>query len=356
MKAGIIGCGAVTEELHLPAIVEQVARGRLSIAAVYDTDRRRSEMVASRLEGARVVGSLEELTAQGLDWALVASPPACHQEQVLSLLDAGVSVLCEKPLCTTTGGAQAMVAAASRAGKVLSVAHVRRFAPACREIKRWLADGILGEVVSFTASEGGRFTWPLRSDSLFNATATPGGVLFDLGVHLFDTAVYWFGDVEVTGYEDDAMGGVEANCLGTLALSGSLPGRFRLSRDWHLPARYRIRCQGGTLTFDPGRPNEFAFQLTDSPYAGRCFMGSESDGLWRGAYPQTLGDCFAAQLAAFMDAVSGAASPVVAGSEAIAPLRMIERCYAGRALMPIPWLTPEEASEAARRNLSMRRA
>jgi predicted dehydrogenase len=62
------------------------------------------------------------------------------------------------------------------------------------------------------AFEGGQFDWPVRSTGYFTRAQSGGGVLQDIGTHVLDLLAWWFGEPEALLYEDDAMGGVEANC------------------------------------------------------------------------------------------------------------------------------------------------
>ena len=74
--------------------------------------------------------SLEALLAAARpDAALVLTPKQTHHAVVRRLLEAGVDVFCEKPLATTVPEAEALVAQAARAGRVLMVGFNRRYAP-----------------------------------------------------------------------------------------------------------------------------------------------------------------------------------------------------------------------------------
>jgi predicted dehydrogenase len=110
-------------------------------------------------------------------------------------------------------------------------------------------------VKSFEISEGGQFNWPAQSASFFQKSNSQGGVLADLGVHVLDLLIWWFGMPEKVGYEDDAMGGLEANCRLELEFAGGVSGTVRLSRDTQLsqPDNHRMRARLGAVQGGRGR-------------------------------------------------------------------------------------------------------
>src|SRR5207244_13591040 len=75
----------------------------------------------------RVATAEEAVAIDGLDAVVICAPNATHAGTVLAALDAGVHVLCEKPLCIAPADADAIVAARDRAGRVVQVAYNNRF-------------------------------------------------------------------------------------------------------------------------------------------------------------------------------------------------------------------------------------
>ena len=89
----------------------------------------------------------DELLAEGLDVVVVATPHPSHAELTIAALETGAHVLCEKPLAVEAREADAMVAAAERAGRLLGVAFQQRFRPVIAAARRLLDDGRLGSLV-----------------------------------------------------------------------------------------------------------------------------------------------------------------------------------------------------------------
>ena len=68
------------------------------------------------------------------------------------------------------------------------------------------------KVVSFEGEEGIIFSSPISSPAMFVKEMGGGGALADMGPHMLDILVWWFGDYRDVEYCDDECGGVDANC------------------------------------------------------------------------------------------------------------------------------------------------
>ena len=152
-----------------------------------------------------------------------------------------------------TTDAERMIAAAARARRLLAVGLFRRFFPSTRLVHDLVASGRLGAFESGAILETGGFHWPFRSTSAFLPRADAGGILLDIGVHVLDLLTWWFPDLRVTAYEDDAMGGAEATSVATLQVSRA-PVTVRLSRDWPVAGRYDLGFEHGRIVWDAVDP------------------------------------------------------------------------------------------------------
>lgn len=119
-----------------------------------------------------------------VDAVIVCSENSRHREDVERAAAAGVHVLCEKPLATTTDDAEAMVAACRQAGVLLMVAFPVRFSAAVRALAGAIENGTLGEVVSFTGTNNGKL--PSERSWFADPILSGGGALTDHVVHLAD--------------------------------------------------------------------------------------------------------------------------------------------------------------------------
>lgn len=82
------------------------------------------------------------------DIAVIAVQDADHLEATEAFADLGYQILLEKPMATTEDGCEAIAQAARRNGTALAVAHVMRYTPYTVELKRLIAQGVIGDIVS----------------------------------------------------------------------------------------------------------------------------------------------------------------------------------------------------------------
>ena len=101
----------------------------VDLAGVVDTKPGRAEEIGSRF-GAPAFTGLRDLPLDRLDAVTIAVPTVSHLDVALPLMDAGVSVLVEKPLASSLDEADQLIEAAARRGVVLAAGHTERFNPA----------------------------------------------------------------------------------------------------------------------------------------------------------------------------------------------------------------------------------
>lgn len=125
---------------------------------------------------ARVVGSVEELIALGIDAAVVATPTVYHLDAGLELASAGIHTMIEKPLATDGEESAKLVDAFENAGLINAVGHIERCNPALRALRVRLENGELGEIYQVATRRQGPF--PNRIADV--------GVVKDLATHDID--------------------------------------------------------------------------------------------------------------------------------------------------------------------------
>ncbi|NLA65879.1 MAG: Gfo/Idh/MocA family oxidoreductase [Leucobacter sp.] len=124
--------------------------------------------------------SVEKLIAHGVDAAIVVVPTQFHEEVGLTLADAGVHALIEKPIAHSLEAGQRLVAAFEKQGLIGTVGHVERFNPALMALRKRLDQGELGEVYQIHTRRQGPF--PARIADV--------GVVKDLGSHDIDLTAW----------------------------------------------------------------------------------------------------------------------------------------------------------------------
>lgn len=351
VQVALLGCGAVARQYYSPALRELEKINCAAVAAVFDPNPHRAASLRQVFPAAASLGSLDELSRHNVDLAIVASPTRYHAEQSIHALNQGISVLCEKPMAATVVEAEAMLQAARAAQKILAVGLFRRFFAATQTIREFLSQRLLGEVKSFSYTEGSRFFffWPAQSASFFEKSEAKGGVLLDLGAHGLDLLLWWLGEPTAVSYQDDAMGGVEANCRIELRFAEGFTGKVQFSRDWSLPNRCIIECERGWLGWPMGAADKLQFGIFDAAFCldAQLFerpknVGSLGPTQSAANYHQS----FVHQLLNVVEAVRGNGQPLVPGEEGIRSLRLIDYCYQNRTLLPMPWLSEVEFRRA----------
>lgn len=179
-RVAVIGCGAIGGA-HAEAI--GAAPDAELVAAVDPSEAMRTR--AREAWGCRVFAGLEELLeAEPIDAACVCAPPWRHRGLAQRLLDAGVHVLCEKPLAPTVPDAAAMAERARRADRVLMVSSKFRYVDDLAEARRRIAAGEIGRPVFFEVTFCARV--PVEGQWKARPEVSGGGVVMDNGAHAYD--------------------------------------------------------------------------------------------------------------------------------------------------------------------------
>jgi predicted dehydrogenase len=351
-KIVLIGCGAVSQLYYSPALKELEKLQIVKVNALFDPNPENIRLVQQAFSEAKVIAGLDEISLQNFDLAIIASPPQYHAGQTIQLLQAGLSVLCEKPMAATVAEAEEMIKAAETAPGLLAIGLFRRFFPATQTIHKILSSNMLGNIESFSFSEGGYFQWPVQSQSYFKKP-TAHGVLADIGVHLLDLMIWWFGNPTDVIYEDDTMGGIEVNCRLQCKFAQNFTGEVRLSRDCILPNSYLIKGTKGWLIWKVNdAPNQIQLGFEDSSFALDAQVHDvDTRNPFSLAEPSyNFEQSFTSQIYNLIAAKEGKESLMVPGKEGIKSLRIIESCYQNRTLMPMPWLSESELKNAYQLN------
>lgn len=145
----------------------------------------------ARTYGATVYEDADAMYEQeSLDAVVVSTPNAFHEGAVVSALEHGYSVLCEKPLANTLESAERIAAAASAADGFCSVNFHNRFSVAAEIFKGYQSAGRFGEMSHVDANYVRSRGIPGVGSWFTNEELSGGGALVDIGVHAIDFALY----------------------------------------------------------------------------------------------------------------------------------------------------------------------
>ena len=322
-RVAVIGCGAIADSFHLPGLGR--ALGSLDDVILVDPDESRASELARR-HGAGETARSHHDVADRIDAAIVASPHHTHVPIVRDLVEAGVPSLCEKPLGVDAAEVEGLADLVDERSVVVAVNQTRRFIPATREMKRLVDSGALGGPIEVDAVEGDKFDWPAATPSMFGARSGGRGLLLDIGVHVLDLMVDWFGpDLRLKEYRDDSMGGSEASVLVRLA-GPDVSIRIRLS--WLAKQRNDYRVSG------PAGTARWGIYDLDRITVERPGGGTET---MKAPAPGGYADLAVPVLEDFFDAVRGGAHPRTGPRDVLPSMRLIEACYARRERFDLPW-------------------
>src|SRR5947208_2283402 len=128
LRVGVVGCGLIAQVMHLPYLRE--LDDRYQIAALCDLSPATLDAVGDYYGVPRRYTRWQDLVAEDLDVVMVLTAGSHHAPPAIAAAQAGRHVFVEKPMCYTLREADAMIAAAERAGVVLMVGNMKRFDPA----------------------------------------------------------------------------------------------------------------------------------------------------------------------------------------------------------------------------------
>ncbi|HVX50123.1 MAG TPA: Gfo/Idh/MocA family oxidoreductase [Chitinophagaceae bacterium] len=187
----ITGCGRIAER-HA-AYIQKVGK----LAAVCDIDAQKAEALGKKYN-ARVYYSHHDMlkSEKGLSVASVCTPNGLHAQHSISALNAGIDVLCEKPMAITSYDCGEMIKAAERNNRRLFIVKQNRFNPPVMAVKQAIDNGIMGRIYSVHVNcfwnRGNNY----YTGSWRGTKALDGGTLFTQFSHFIDLLYWMIGDVK----------------------------------------------------------------------------------------------------------------------------------------------------------------
>jgi len=195
-RIGIIGCGGIANGKHMPNLAK--LPDKCEMVAFCDIVEERAVKAAEKYgtPDAKVYTDYKELIKdETIDICHVCTPNREHSFITIDCLDAGKHVMCEKPMAKTYAEAKAMVEAAKRNGKKLTIGYQNR---QCKEnlfAHETCANGELGEIYYGKAVALRRRAVPTWGVFL-NEEEQGGGPLIDIGTHALDLTLWCMNNYE----------------------------------------------------------------------------------------------------------------------------------------------------------------
>jgi scyllo-inositol 2-dehydrogenase (NAD+) len=232
LNVGLIGVGRLGK-VYARDLSTRLAETRL--VAVADTNTAAAADVAAAFDVPRSYGDYRDLLADhDVQSVVIVSPTHTHRDIVIAAVEARKPTFCEKPLALSLADCRAMEAAVERHGTFFQMGFMRRFDPGYAAAKRQIDDGQIGRPVVFKSTSRD----PFRPSLEYANPASSGGILVDMGIHDFDLARWFMGEVKavsavggVLAYPEMASVGDIDNAIATLVFADGRLGVIDLTRN-----------------------------------------------------------------------------------------------------------------------------
>ncbi|RAL23035.1 gfo/Idh/MocA family oxidoreductase [Lujinxingia litoralis] len=336
VRFGVIGLGYIAQSAILPAFA---GTPNAHLSAIISGDARKLQVLGERYDVPHRIHyrDFDDFLTQGhIDALYIALPNHLHCEYTLSAAEAGVHVLCEKPLAVSEVECRKMIAACEEAEVHLMTAYRLHFDPAHLHALDMAQRGALGELRYLTGAFG-------QNVAPGNIRLSPldegGGSVYDMGIYGINAARYLFGaeplEVMATSQRrpgDPRFDYCDESTSATLRFPGDRLASFVSSLGSASIGRLDLLGEDGALSLSPAFSSALPITLrvsTPEPFAR--------------TFPRH--DQFGAQLLYFAECIQHQRPPEPDGYEGMADVRIIEAIYHAAELEESVALEPVEQRE-----------
>lgn len=316
VRYAVVGLGHIAQVAVLPAFAHARRNSRL-VAVVSDDPAKRKAM--ARRYGLDQTYSYEDYDRclAEVDAVYIALPNSMHEEYTVRAARAGVHVLCEKPMATTTAECERMLRACREHDVRLMVAYRLHFEAINMEVVDLIRQGRIGDPRFFTSS----FSMTVRGGDIRTEAELGGGTLYDIGTYCINAARYLFRaePTEVMALSVNSgtrrLREIDETTGALLRFGGDRVAAFVTSFNALHVAAYRVVGTTGQITVEPAYEyaGALAYELHANGRTSRKRLGKR--------------DQFAPELLYFSDCVLTGSEPEPSGSEGLQDVRVIEALY-----------------------------
>lgn len=315
VRYAIVGLGDISQEAMMPGVTHT---GNSAITALVSSDAEKLRVLGERYGVDRLhdYDGFDALIASGtIDAIYLGTPNWRHAEFAIPALEAGIHVLCEKPLEVSSDKCRAMMAAAARGGAKLMSAYRLHFEPATLDAIRRIRDGELGDLVAFTSC----FGQMLDPENHRASHGIEAGPLFDMGPYPVNAIRYLFGaePVEVVSavsvrHAEAGFGDLDDTIAVTLRMPGDRLAQFTVSYFANAVDSYIIAGTKGSIHMSP------AYMFNTGLAQHRTIGEDKESETFRAT------DQFGGEMRYFSDCILNDAPVEPDGEEGLADLLVIE--------------------------------
>jgi predicted dehydrogenase len=312
----VVGLGHIAQNAVLPAFAH--ARRNSRLAALVSDDPRKLKTLAKqyRVQATFSYDQFEECL-QNVDAVYIALPNSMHAEYTVRAANAGIHVLCEKPMAVTADECERMIQACREANVKLMIAYRLHFEPLNLAVIELAQRGRLGDLKFFNSS----FAMRVKPGNIRTQRELGGGTLYDIGIYCINAARYLFRaepkEVMAIAVNSvrDKLPEIDESTAAILRFDGERVASFVSSFNAADVASYQIIGTKGRVDVDP------AYEYSE-PLQYRLTINGKTQQKKSGRHDQ-----FAPELLYFSDCILRGRDPEPSGEEGLQDVRIIQALY-----------------------------
>ena len=314
----VVGLGHIAQAAMLPAF--RHARPHVELTALVSGTRAKLKKLGRRYRVPELVdyADAEKLFDSGaIDAVYIATPNTEHAPWVIRAADAGLHVLCEKPLSSTVRDCERMIDACARNSVQLMTAYRLHFDRCNLEVADLVRRKKLGEPRFFDA----QFSMQVKAGNIRTRADLAGGPVWDIGIYCINAARMVFADepIEVwatsTTTKDKRFAEIPESVHALMRFSGDRVANFVCSFGAADRARYEVVGTRGSIAVDP------AFDYAE----GLAYELRIGETRRRKSFAKS--DQFAPELIHFAKSVRARRAPEPSGKEGLIDVAIIEAIH-----------------------------
>jgi predicted dehydrogenase len=320
LRLGIVGAGRIA------ASYAEIVSGcdLVEMVGVADQDPAASKRLAMELDCDPFDSHLSLAEAARPDAIILCTPPITHPDITIDMLHEQISVMCEKPLATSSSEARRMLAVAASSSGILTMASKFRYVEDVLRARELVHSGQIGELILVENTFASRVDMADRWNS--DPETSGGGVLIDNGTHSVDLVRFILGPItEVMAVEGRRIQGLSVEDTAQIFLKGVDGVRATIDLSWSLnkEREWFLEIYGSTGTIQVGWGRS-RYRLGDSGDWVELGTGYKRQQAMR------------AQVENFASAIVNGEKLRIDATDAIASVEVIEAAY--RSLQHDGWV------------------
>jgi predicted dehydrogenase len=318
VRYAVVGLGHIAQVAVLPAFKNAK---NSELVALVSSDPEKQQKLTEQYNVDRVYSydQYEECLSQGVDAVYIALPNHLHRDYAIRALNAGVHVLCEKPLAVTEADCEAIIDAAQKNDRRLMVAYRLHLEKGNLQAIEWANNGQLGDTRFFSSE----FAQQVVENNVrvTEDVAHGGGPLYDMGVYCINAARYLFRDepthvfATISNNGENRFQKTEEMTTVLLRFPKGRIATFTASFGAADVGRYTLVGTKGILTADP------AYEYADAIKLELTVEGKRTKRTF------AKRDQFGAELVYFSNCILRKRDPEPSGAEGLADVRVVQAAY-----------------------------